>query len=125
MRFAEMRFNAYISFVFSKVLLTALVTFLCFSGCRRDVVDLRQPANEVWLKNIAYNPPSLTVKVNTTVIWRNKDGQDHTVTSNTGLFDSGVLHNGLTFSYTFTAAGTYPYQCLIHGPVMSGTVIVE
>lgn len=30
-----------------------------------------------------------------------------------------------TYTLTFTKAGTYPYLCMIHGPAMSGTVVVK
>ncbi len=48
----------------------------------------------------------------------------------TGYRNSGVAEQGPSaphFSYalTFTKAGTYKYQCLLHGPGMSGTVIVR
>ncbi len=83
------------------------------------------PANEVWIQgNNTYNPSSITVNVNTTVKWTNKDTYyTHTVTSNSGVFDSGSIPSGGTFSYTFTSAGTYPYHCNFH--TMSGQVIVH
>ncbi len=41
--------------------------------------------------------------------WTNNDGVMHTVTSDSGVFDSGYLSNGDTFTFTFTEAGTFPY----------------
>lgn len=42
----------------------------------------------------------------------------------TGIVNSGILFPGQTFTLTFTKAGTYDYQCLIH-PDMKGKVIVQ
>lgn len=70
-----------------------------------------------------YSPSTYTVKVGTTVTWVNHDGSTHTVTSNSGVFDSGPLPPGASFSYTFTGPGTYRYGCSYH-PWMTGTIIV-
>ena len=66
-----------------------------------------------------------------TVTWKWDDGTDHSVTSDTGIWDSGVKSGGPPFpqiSRTFTAPGTFPYHCVIHGGPggagMSGTVTV-
>ena len=78
-----------------------------------------------------YNPASFNATVNgSAVIWRNDGGVNHTVTTNstlnTGLptFDSGIIsHNGGTYPYSFTKAGTYNYYCTIHS-WMKGTIKV-
>ena len=83
-----------------------------------------QGANEVWIESSAFNPVTITVTTNTTVIWTNMDGIAHTVTSDTGDFDSGNLDSNATFSHTFTTAGTFPYHCTYHS-LMLGNVIVN
>lgn len=70
--------------------------------------------NEVWIQDMTFSPASLTVNAGTTVKWTNKDPMAHTVTSDTGLFDSGGLATDATFSYTFATAGTYAYHCTYH-----------
>jgi plastocyanin len=80
--------------------------------------------NEVFIQDMAFNPATITVAVNTTIKWTNKDAVAHTVTSDNGLFDSGTLVTGGTFSFTFTTAGTYPYHCTPH-PAMTATVLVN
>lgn len=80
--------------------------------------------NEVWIKNMAFTPASMTVTAGTIVTWTNKDAIAHTVTSDTGLFDSGDINPGGTFTHTFAAAGTYPYHCTIH-PTMLGTITAQ
>ena len=73
-----------------------------------------------------FSPNVITVVlgVNSTVIWTNDDSSPHTVTSNGGAFDSGNLAPGQSYSYTFSAAGTYVYHCTYH-PWMVGTVVVK
>lgn len=40
--------------------------------------------------------------------------------------DSGTIHQGQTYSHTFTGAGTYVYYCTIHGySQMHGTITVR
>jgi plastocyanin len=71
-----------------------------------------------------FSPSSITVSINTTVKWTNKDSMAHTVTADDGTFDSGTVSAGGTYSHTFTKAGTFGYHCAIHSG-MTGTVIVQ
>ncbi len=73
-----------------------------------------------------FYPNTITVVlgVNNTVVWTNNDTSPHTVTSNSAEFNSGNMAPGQSYSYTFTAAGTYEYHCTYH-PWMVGTVIVK
>ncbi len=61
--------------------------------------------------------------VNSTVTWVSRSLSFDTVTSKSELFDSGPIGPGGSYSYTFTAPGTYEYYCVYH-PWMSGTVTV-
>jgi plastocyanin len=78
---------------------------------------------EVEIEDFAFVPGSVTIKVGTTVTWTNKDNVGHTATSDDGVFDSGILGKGSSFSYTFTKAGTYGYFCKPH-PYMVATIVV-
>lgn len=82
-----------------------------------------KPAS-VTIQDFAFSPATITVAIGTTVTWTNEDSATHTVTSKTGLFNSGELSNGASFSNTFTAAGDYEYYCSIHTS-MVGHVIVK
>jgi amicyanin len=81
-------------------------------------------ADSVTIHNFAYGPQVVAVKVGTTVHWTNSDTEAHTVTSNTGAFDSPVLQPGASYSFTFTKPGTYSYYCTIH-PFMTAKVVVS
>ncbi len=81
--------------------------------------------NTVSMKNIAFNPSSLTINKGATVTWTNDDSTTHTVTSDTGLWDSGNLSPGQTYTHQFNDTGTFPYHCSSHvGQGMKGTIIV-
>ncbi len=78
---------------------------------------------KVEIEDFAFGPGTLTVKVGTTVTWTNKDDIGHTATSDNGVFDSGMLQKGQSYSFTFSQAGTYGYFCKPH-PYMVGTIVV-
>jgi plastocyanin len=78
---------------------------------------------EVEIEDFAYVPGTVTIKVGTTVTWTNKDSVGHTATSDDGVFDSGMLGKGSSYSFTFTTAGTYGYFCKPH-PYMVATIVV-
>ena len=77
----------------------------------------------VTIDNFTFQPVQLTVKVGTTVTWKNHDDIPHTVVS-AGKFRSKTLDTDDSFSFTFTAAGDYKYFCSLH-PHMTGVVKVE
>jgi plastocyanin len=85
--------------------------------------------NEIWLKDHAFVPESMTVVPGTTITWINEDVAIHNVTSGPrgnpdGVFASGNLWHHAKFSHTFNEAGTFPYYCSIHSH-MQGTIIVQ
>ena len=86
--------------------------------------------NAVTTQNDAFNPKSLTVAMGTTVTWTNNDNIAHTVTSGVpgtpdGIFNSGNMGKGQTFSYMFNSKGTFKYYCSVHPDIMTGTVTVQ
>jgi plastocyanin len=79
---------------------------------------------QVQVDNFTFGPATLTVPVNSTVTWVNKDDLPHVIASNDGVFKSKALDTDDKYSYTFTKAGTYAYFCSIH-PKMVGTIVVK
>jgi plastocyanin len=106
-----------------------LITFVvlvsaCMAMNKKKVDTASHGPGIVWMKADRFSPGVLTIKVNTTVTWTNKDLWAHTVTADNGLFKSGKLGSGDTWSYTFNKAGEYPYHCDIHSH-MKGKVVVQ
>ena len=73
--------------------------------------------------DFSFNPDNVTVPLGTKVIWTNNGPSEHTVTSDTSVFNSGTIAVGHQWNFTFNVAGSYPYHCAIH-PMMHGIVIV-
>lgn len=94
----------------------------------------------VEIDDYRYLPETLEIAVGTTVVWRNRDGDYHTVTNSPtrevplkpdktydlaiALFNLNLVENGGTAQLTFGRAGTYFYYCLPHN-WMRGTVVVR
>jgi plastocyanin len=81
--------------------------------------------NSVTVGNNFFSPADIGVATGTAVTWQwASDATQHNVT-----FDDGAHSETQSlgsYSRTFTAAGTYPYHCTIHGAaVMHGTVTVS
>jgi plastocyanin len=73
-----------------------------------------------------FTPYTVTIAAGGTVTW-SLDGQNaHDIS---GSFASVVKKPGETFSFTFSAPGTYEYRCDIHDGLgtrpMTGRVVVQ
>ena len=79
---------------------------------------------EVRVDNFTFGPDTLTVPVNSTVTWVNKDDVPHTIASSDRVFKSKALDTDDKYSYTFAKVGTYAYYCSIH-PKMVGKIVVQ
>src|SRR5215203_3988749 len=75
------------------------------------------------IQDFFFSPADVTVEPGTTVTWVNEGTVPHTVTSDDGQFDSGVLMPGDSYTVMFKGQGTITYHCAIH-PSMSGSVTV-
>jgi plastocyanin len=73
--------------------------------------------------DFGYAPGNDLVPPGTTITWTNTGQIGHTVTSDDGVFDSGDLPPGATYSFTFDTPGTYWYFCKPH-PFMRGRIVV-
>jgi plastocyanin len=79
-----------------------------------------------WQVNIqgsAYSPPTLMVRVGDTVTWTNRDSVQHN--ARFAGMSTPILSQGQSGSLTFNSAGTFPYDCAVHGSAMRGTVIAQ
>jgi plastocyanin len=65
----------------------------------------------------------LTIPVGSTVTVTNQDEATHDWTSRNGVWRSGDLAQGVSYSFTFRTTGTFDYLCERH-PHMTGTITV-
>jgi plastocyanin len=127
---------------------SAFITAGALAGCSAQAVTPATPSAEasspagpvIDLSSLMFHPSTTTVKVGTTITWRNDEAITHTVTSgrfvgvdNTtglrasqkadGTFNAELAGKGRTFSFMFTKPGTYTYYCDIHQG-MNATITV-
>ena len=88
-------------------------------------VHAADSSNTVSIDNFIFTPKALTVKAGTSVTWTNHDDIPHGIASSDNTFKrSAALDTDDSYSFTFTAPGTYQYFCYIH-PHMVGSIVVE
>lgn len=82
-------------------------------------------AATVAMKNIQFDPKTVTIKVGDTVEWVNEDSVNHDAVAKEGdVPKSELFGKGETYSAKFDTAGTIEYVCTVH-PGMEGTITVE
>ena len=72
----------------------------------------------------AFSPKYVTVAFGDTVTWVNTDTATHQIVADNGAFASATLKQHETYSFTFKAAGRYPYHDALH-PKLKGAVTVK
>jgi len=91
---------------------------------------------KIWNVNMTssdtFSPSTLTIVTGDTVVWHNTDTDDHTSTSggpgctNDGIWNSGPVAAGGTFTRIFSSAGTFPFHCNFHCSMgMVGSITVN
>jgi plastocyanin len=107
------------------ITLLAGTLILFFSSCSKSDNTPAPPSNgnTINITGMSF-PANTTVTKGSTVVWNNKDGEAHTVTSDDGSsFNSGTLEAGGSFSYVANTVGSFPYHCNFHSG-MKGTLTV-
>ena len=98
------------------VILFLISSCLLFTTCSKKPIG--DPAeNEIWLEYKLFTPSQLVVKSGTTVTFTNKDNANHSVTNSNGLFDSGKISTGNSYTFTFTKTGSFSFYCKYHSSV--------
>jgi amicyanin len=79
----------------------------------------------VMIAQYAFSAATTTVHVGDSVTWTNHDQAAHDVATTSGpaSFHSPLLNTNQSWTFTFTAAGSYSYYCSVH-PDMRATVVV-
>jgi plastocyanin len=96
----------------------------CGGGSDSTTGPVDAQGNTVTVGNNVFSPADLSVATGTTVTWSwAAAAVEHNVTFDDGQH-SATQSSG-SFPRTFSAAGTYPYHCTIHGAAaMHGSVTV-
>ena len=95
------------------------------SGSSSGSKSEAKSGDAVSMKDIAFHPKSLSVKVGQKVTWTNEEPVDHNVVATKGAsFKSKVFGEGKTFAFTTKKAGTIDYECTLH-PGMTGKLEVK
>ena len=94
----------------------ALLMIVPIAGAQQD-----SGVVPVSIRDGYFDPADITVTPGTTVTWVNEGDLPHMVSADNGLFDSGLLYPGDSYSVWFDGSGTVTYHC---SPSMMGSVTV-
>jgi plastocyanin len=73
----------------------------------------------VAVANFSFTPASVTIAAGCSVKWTVTSSTKHTSTSTTGIWDSGQITQGGTYTRQFNSTGTFPYVCSIHAQMLA------
>jgi len=105
----------------------ALAAFI--SGPGQAASIHAQNGSTAEIRQFAFSPNPLQVSAGSMATWTNTDAIEHSITSGSpdsasGVFDSGFINQGQTFSFQFDQPGDYTYFCRRH-TFMQATVSVS
>ena len=89
---------------------------------------LQSPAfaatSQVTIGDPFFDPTVLNVKLGDSVFWINTGNAVHSTRTDYPyqLWNSPPMSSGQNFTYTFTAAGIYPYRCRFHPVLMRASI---
>lgn len=115
------------------LLVVALVTALEFGSVRQAIAGgggchssaiTDEAGARVEVSGFCYEPTVLRIERGQTVEWTNRDAAPHSVSGANFVWgDFAAIRQDESISFSFDAAGVYPYFCALH-PAMIGAVVV-
>lgn len=78
----------------------------------------------VSIVEMQFKPARLVVHAGDRIVFANQDLFPHTVSADSGAFDSHQISAAASWTYRTAKPGTYPYHCAYH-PTMKGEVTVQ
>ena len=84
-------------------------------------------AANVTITIAGFIPSAVTIDQGDSITWTNTDTANHQLISDKGGFSSPILKTGDSYSFTFKAAGTFPYKDALEkkSKQLKGTVVVK
>jgi plastocyanin len=83
-----------------------------------------RPGAVVHIRDDAFVPASIAVRVGETITFVNDDDDAHTATADDASWDSEGLNQGQKWTHAFAKAGKIAYHCTVH-PMMRATIVVR
>src|SRR5947208_6575911 len=100
------------------------LSIFALAGEMKGADNTSSKQNTVEIKDLAFNPQTLTVKSGEKITWTNRYEEPHTVVSvEKQIKKSSALDTDETFTITAGAPGPYTYFCSVH-PKMTGTIVI-
>jgi plastocyanin len=96
------------------------------AGQRTKSETVAATAITVEIRELKFQPATVTVHEGETVEWKNDDIVPHTATADgeKPIFDSGNIQTGSAWRHVARQKGVYSYRCTLH-PNMHGKLIVD
>ncbi len=98
----------------------------CIAPTTTNFVDSAQ--GRVVMKDLRYSPETITIRKGMTVRWiycEAPNADALTVTSDAGLWDSGLVDDGAVYMRTFATVGEFPYHCIPHPEMQAVVTVVD
>jgi plastocyanin len=95
------------------VALATLGGMLLGIGCAPEP-RTRPSVRQVIIREMRYEPASMTVAVGDTVEWVNRDLVPHTATAHSLEWDSANIESDASWRTVVRKRGLFPYACLFH-----------
>ncbi len=102
--------------------LVVVIAAIAVAGCSEHTAPTIH-TNQVSVQDNFFTPQTASVAVGDTVTFTWAGAVQHNVTFNDG--PASPSQQTGTYKRVFTATGTYPYHCTIHGLSMSGSIVVN
>jgi plastocyanin len=106
-------------------------TSLLFLSLTVATVLSAQTKHTITASGMTFTPNSLTINQGDTVEWdnvsgfHNVNGTQATFPANPASFGNSPASAPWNYTFVFTVAGNYAYQCDVHGANMSGAISVQ